>query len=394
MRALRAAPLAVLVLAAAARAEDQALARETVEATEVPGPLAADPDAPLWDGLPARTFVAVPQRAIRLNDRRANEALAAAAPRRLEVRAALDGRDLAVAVDWRDETEDRVVPDATDAFGDGVALEVPLRFGAGLRLPYVGMGDPGMVVALYLARAAAEGTTAREAVAAGFGSLTRADVGGARLAMRYDRARKAWRAVFVRPLSAGPSDLRRALVPFALAIWDGARHERGGNKALTGWKLLRLSRFPADPVYAAELSFGRHPGDLGDPARGKVLVDAVCAACHAVGERRIARPGIAPDLTDIGAISTPAYLRESLVDPSAVIVPSPNPNQHQDRSKRAGAGDAYPNADAFVWFRQDASGRKVSKMPSFGAMPEGDVAAMVAYLMRLGAEPPGDGRKP
>ncbi len=394
MRAPRAAPLLVLVLAAAARAEDGVLAPDTVEAMQVPGPLTADPAAPLWDGLPGRTFVAAPQRTIRLDDRKANEALATAAPRPLEVRAASDGRDLAVAVDWSDDSEDRARSDATDAFGDGAALAVPLRFGAGLRLPYVGMGDDDMSVALYLARAGAEGTTTREAVAAGFGSLTRADLGGFHAAMRYDRARKAWRAVFVRALAAGASDLRRGLVPFALAVWDGARHERGGNKALTGWKLLRLPRFPADPAYVSELSSGRRPGDLGDPARGKVLAESVCAACHAIGERRVARPGIAPDLTDIGTISTPAYLRESLVDPSAVIVPSPNPNQHQDRSKPVRAGDAYPNAEAFVWYRRDASGKKVSKMPSFEAMPKADVAAIVAYLMTLGAEPPGDRRKP
>ncbi len=372
----------------------EGLAQDAVEAREVPGPLAADPAAPLWDRLPGRTFVAAPQRAIRLNDRRANEALTHAAPRALEVRAAFDGRDLAVAVDWSDESEDRVRPDATDAFADGVALEVPLRFGAGLRLPYVGMGDDDMPVALYLARAAAEGTVVREAVAAGFGSLTRADLGGMRAAMSYDRARKGWRAVFVRPLAGGPSDLRRGLVPFALAVWDGARHERGGNKALTGWKLLRVSRFPADPAYVVELARGSGAGDPGDPARGKALAESVCAVCHVVGERRIARPGIAPDLTGIGPISTAAYLRESLVDPSAVIVPNPNANQHQDRSVRPVAGEPYPNADAFVWFQRDASGRKVSRMPSFAAMPEADLAAIVAYLMTLGAEASGDRRKP
>jgi DMSO reductase family type II enzyme heme b subunit len=386
--------LAALVLAPAAGAGDDPLASQTVEAKEVPGPLRADPGLPLWDGLPALAVTAAPQRAVRLPDRQANESLAAAPARPVAVRAATDGRDLAVVLDWDDETEDRSRGDATDSFGDGAALELPLRFGAGLRLPYVGMGDDAMPVAVYFQRAAAEGTVGREGVAAGFGSLTRAELGGASVAMRYDRGRKAWRAVFVLPLLAGGHDLRQGLVPFALAVWDGARRERGGNKALSSWKFLRLPIFPLDAAYAAEVASALAPGEWGDLARGKLLVESVCAACHAVGDKRIAPPGLAPELTGIGAVATPGYLRESLLDPSAVIVPSPNPYRHQDRSAPAPAGVAFPSDPTYVWYRRDESGRKISKMPAFAALPGADIAAIVSYLMSLGAEAPGAGRKP
>jgi DMSO reductase family type II enzyme heme b subunit len=391
---MRALALAALLLAPAAPASGDPLAERTVEVKDVPGPLAADPGAALWDGLPARAVTAAPQRSIRLGDRQANAALVAAPARPVSVRAATDGERLAVVLDWIDETEDRSSADATDAFGDAAALEIPLRFGAGLRLPYVGMGDDAMPVAVVFQRAAAEGSVGREAVAAGFGSLTRADLGGLRVAMRYDRGRGAWRAVFVRPLAAGPLDLRRGLVPFAIAVWDGSRRERGGNKALSSWTFLRLPRFPVDAAYAAEMSRELAPGEPGDLARGKLLVESVCAACHAVGDRRIAPPGIAPDLTGIGAVATPGYLRESLVDPSAVIVPNPNPYQHQDRSRPPGGSGAYPNDEAFVWYRRDSSGKKVSKMPAFGSLPGPDIAAVVDYLMTLGAQAPGAGRKP
>ncbi len=396
MRAATALALGVILglAPAAARANEAFLDSEAIEATEVAGPLAADPAAELWNRLPAGTLVAVPQRTIRLNDRAANAALAQAAPRTLAVRAAFDGKDLAVAVDWSDSTEDRARLDETDAFGDGAALELPLHFGAGVRLPYVGMGDEGMPVVLYRALASADGTNGWAGAASGFGSLTRADPGGARVAMHYDRRRKAWRAVFVRPLAAGAHDLRQGLVPFALAVWDGARHERGGNKALTRWKFLRLPRYPLDSAYVGELSYGYATGGLGDLARGKVLVETVCAACHAVGDRRIAPPGIAPDLTAIGGIATPGYLRDSLLDPSAVIVPNPNPDQHYDRSKPPGAAGAFPRNDSFVWYRRDPGGKKISKMPAFGSLPKADLAAMVAYMMTLGAPSPGDRRQP
>jgi len=222
-------------------------------------------------------------------------------------------------------------------------------------------------------------------VAAGFGTTTRAELGDARVAMRW--AAGTWRAVFVRPLAAPASDLARGLVPFAVAVWDGARSERGGNKALSAWKLLRLARLPADPAYAAELAWGRAAGEQGDLARGKQLVNGMCAACHVTAERKIARPGIAPDLSGIGAYSTPAYLRDSIVAPNAVIVPNPNPNQHQNRAEPAAAGQAWPRAEGFVWYRKDASGKLLSKMPPYASLPPADVNAMVVYLMTLGRNP-------
>ncbi len=166
MRALLVVSLAALAPAAAARAADP-LAPETVEVRQVKGPLPADAAAPLWDGLPAQTALAAPQRTLRLQDRRANEALAGAGAHPVTLRAATDGTDLAVVIEWKDATEDRVKPDATDAYADGAALELPLRFGAGRRLPYVGMGDAGEQVVVYLQRAGATGAAVRQAVAAG-----------------------------------------------------------------------------------------------------------------------------------------------------------------------------------------------------------------------------------
>ena len=398
MRTVRAALATALLLAAAARADapgDAAfLASEAVEAREVPGPLPADAADAFWDRLPATPVAAAPQRTLRLNDRRANEALAAAGPRALSVRAAFDGRDLAVAVDWDDATEDRARQDATDAYGDAAALEIPQRFGAGVRLPYVGMGDEGLPVAVSMVRAGAQGPVVREAVAKGFGSLARADSAGSRAGMRYDRARKSWRAVFLRPLGAGERDLRRGLVPFALAVWDGSRLERGGNKALTRWKFLRLARYPLDQAYLAEMAWGFGPEGRADLARGKVLVEGMCVACHSVGQRRAPVPDLAPDLSAIGAIATPGYLRDSLLDPSAVVVPSPNPARHQDRSQAPGVLGPYQLNEGFAWSRRDAAGKAVSKMPAYAALPRPDLEAIVAYIMTLGAAAPAEGRKP
>ena len=55
----------------------------------------------------------------------------------------------------------------------------------------------------------------------------------------------------------------------------------------------------------------------GDIARGAQLYEAVgCAACHTIRGRG---GPFGPDLTDIGARSSPAYLRRSIVDPRADV---------------------------------------------------------------------------
>jgi cytochrome c1 len=199
--------------------------------------------------------------------------------------------------------------------------------------------------------------------------------------------------VFVRPLAAGAHDLRRGLVPFSVATWDGARSERGGNKALTRWKFLRLAAYPLDPAYVAEMSWGRAPGDLGSAAKGKDIVDSMCVACHAIGTTRIAAAGVAPDLSTIGVIATPGYLRESILSASAVVVPGPNPAQHQDRAKRDARG-AWPPDEGYAWSRVGDDGKRVSSMPDFDSMSKEEVADVVAYLVTLGEEPPGGRSQP
>jgi complex iron-sulfur molybdoenzyme family reductase subunit gamma len=393
---LHAPPLlaaALLLAAAPARGDDAFLRAEAIEVRELPAPLPADPAAPAWEGIPATPVPAAPQRSIRLHDRETNRALERAVPRALRVRAATDGADLALLLEWDDAAEDLARPDATDAYGDAAAVQLPLRFGAGVRLPYVGMGDEGERVALYLARAGAEGTRLRQAVAAGFGSATRAELGEARAAMRYDPARRAWRALLVRPLAIPGHDLRRGLVPVAFAVWDGAARERGGNKALTAWKFLRLARHAVDPAWLAELSWGYGAAGGGDVGRGRALVEGQCTACHAVSGPA-AVPGLAPDLSGIGLVASPGYLRDSIVSPGAVLVPGPNPRQHQDRTKGADARGAYPPDPGYTWFVREADGRRVSTMPDYSAMPPQEVADAVAYLRTLGAAPTAAGRKP
>jgi DMSO reductase family type II enzyme heme b subunit len=390
MRALPVVSLALLLAGLPARADF--LSTETL-AVERLAPLPGDPDDARWGAVPALQVVAAPQRSIQLNDRRANAALADAGNRVVTVRAATDGAELAVLVDWADPTESRPGPDGVDAYGDAVALQFPLRFGAGIRLPYVGMGDSAQPVVLYLARAAHTGSTLRQSTAEGFGSSRRDGAVSARAGMRYDPATRRWRALIVRPVRGGGTDLGRALVPFSVAVWDGAALERGGNKALAGWRFLRMPGAAPERAFETELAWGHGAGDLGDPDKGKELFQGACSACHSVGGDR-APAGLAPELTTIGVVATPSYLRESIVAPSSVIVPNPNPAQHQDRAGKPGPGGAWPLDEAYVWYSVGSDGKRTSSMPDYASMPEDEVRALVAYLSTLGTSPAVGGKKP
>ncbi|MEW5847444.1 MAG: c-type cytochrome [Myxococcota bacterium] len=367
-----------------ASAGDPFMTSETVLVQEVKGPIPDRVDDALWRSIPPATVLAYPQHSLHLNDKVANAALQTAKPRKLSVRAAVSSSEIGVHVEWEDATEDRIRPDETSVFGDAVALQVPQRFGEGIRLPYVGMGDEANPVVLYHQRAASTGQVVRTAVAAGFGSSTRAAMDGVRMSLGYDVTTHRWRAVFVRPLVAHGGDLRQGLIPFALAVWDGNHSERGGNKSLTAWKFLRVPNRALSERYVNEVAWGHRPGDLGDVAKGRILVESVCVACHHVGEKRLAAPGMAPDLTTIGGIASPSYLRDSITQPSEVVVPSPNPNQHLRRPQAPGVTEVFPTSGLSDWSTVDAQGKRVSRMPSFGTMSKEDVAAMVAYLRTLG----------
>jgi putative heme-binding domain-containing protein len=60
---------------------------------------------------------------------------------------------------------------------------------------------------------------------------------------------------------------------------------------------------------------------LGDPARGQTLFSGkgACGSCHRVNGRG---PRLASDLSDVGAIRTPASLQRTLLDPARSLIPA------------------------------------------------------------------------
>lgn len=327
-------------------------------------------------GGPAKPIAVSAQRSVRLNDGDANQRLTQPGAGSLTVQATA-GADLTLRITWPDATQNVASADEVNTYADAVAVEIPADFGPGRRLPYVGMGDERAPVRLWQQRATRDGAAAQAFVAAGFGSLTRA--GPAKASMQYDAAKRQWSATFTLPRP------QQGLVPVAFAVWDGERLERAGYKQLSGWHFVKLGA--VDPRYLAELAWGYGPEPVGNAAAGKPLAEAVCSVCHHLPGRRAVPPGLAPDLSDVGAIATPAYLRDSIIDPSRVVVHHLQLNRRYDKAAARDPGGAYPAAPGFAW-ALEADGGTASRMPSFAGFNEQQVRDVVAFLLTLRGEPP------
>ncbi len=370
---------AVLVAVASVASANEAFFKaEVVDAVALPQAPKSTTDV-AWTGVTGKTFSLVPQRTIRLNDKLANEKLTTPGSTEVLVRAALAGTELVLLLEWSDETPDVVREDEVNTYADSAAVQVPSSYGNGQRLPAISMGDEGQPVWLWLQRATKTGSQLSALVAAGFGSSTRQAPGAPKQGtMTYDAAAKRWRAQFSVPVPATAS-----LVPVSFALWDGGRLERAGYKRLSAWRFVRVPGRPSDAEYVKAMAWGWGPGELGDVQRGKVLAEAVCVSCHHLPGRAVAPAGLAPSMEDVGAIATAGYLRDSIVNPSEVVLYGPNPNQHYDKSQPRDSNGAYPNNDGLRWFTVAPDGKRTSKMPSFAGFSAEQLGDLVAFLKTL-----------
>jgi putative heme-binding domain-containing protein len=194
-------------------------------------------------------------------------------------------------------------------------------------------------------------------------------------------------------------DLRRGRFRKAITDEDLARVIRGG---------LPDAGMPAFTLQPPEMdglvAFIRAGFDLtgtavkvGDAARGQALYDGKggCGSCHRVNGKG---PRSAPDLSDVGAIRSPAALQRSLRDPSSAMLPINRPVRAVTKDGRTIRGRRL-NEDTYSVQLIDDQERLVSlmkadlreyevgttsPMPSFAKTFNGDeLADLVAYLLTL-----------
>jgi cytochrome c553 len=208
-------------------------------------------------------------------------------------------------------------------------------------LPYIGMGEPGRPVSLWLWRA---GRAPELLQATGFGTLMPA--AGAAPEAKAVRVVDGWVVVLRGQAPDGANPL-----PLAVAVWDGRAAARAGQKRLTAWHLLAQPQAKVDPNWLKSLQ--EEARTAGDAARGQTLMrEHGCLGCHAVTGGEPIESG--PNLTFAGGLHWPGYLRRAIQEPTAFVVPHP----------------AYQQPDG------------ESLMPRFD-LSEEDLSDLVAYLMTL-----------
>jgi len=143
-------------------------------------------------------------------------------------------------------------------------------------------------------------------------------------------------------------------------------------------------------------TFDRGSVAPGDAARGRAIYAGKgdCARCHRVGA---AGSRVAPDLSDIGSIRSPASLVRSLTDPSSQMMPINRPVRLVTRDGAVVNGRRL-NEDTYTVQIIDDQERlrsflkadlreftvqTVSPMPSFRSLNDAEMADLVAYLLSL-----------
>ncbi len=360
-------------------------APDTIIAATKSGRISTDPLDKRWAKAAPMEVVLSAQRTVELRDLDANEIAKAKGPMTATVRVLYGKEQLGILVQWADAAKDEINLE-DGAYGDAIALSLPVVFGPGVPLPYLGMGDIAHPVVIASKRANAHAVQERQFIAAGFGSLQPIDR-NTDMSMTYDEASKSWTAVFVRPYTDGNLDLAdAAVIPFSLAIWDGSDLERGGYKAIMRWHALHRSKMDADAGYVAALQWGEDGRSIGDPEHGEELVGQLCVACHHVGDKAIAMPELAPNLNNIGLQASASYIKQSITDPSAVVVRSPNPNRHYTKAGGKDERGGYPINPMYQWYTVGEDGELTSKMPRYAHLTDADVDDIVAYLKTIGAD--------
>lgn len=397
MNKLISAAVTSVLLAGAAMAQDAIVAKKVGDVTNV------TPTSKVWGSVKGTEVDLYPQTTIRLNDAKANAANAHAKAKAATAKAIYDGKNIAFLLIWPDGTRTVQSGYRSDSYADGFAVQLPENYSDPKKLPYIGMGSTGRPVVIHLQKAvqpiwepngngdvgmqqnklskpiftkkeiekyhAAQRKLAvadyqRAFVSEGFRSMTEIKDGSEKFNADMKYSHKKWQGTVVRPLKDAYLNLNNGAFPVAFAVWDGAQMQRDGLKRLSQWVPVKLEGQKGGDALVNELT----SAPKGDAANGKNLVmQNGCMGCHYIPG--MSQPGyMAPGLANIGGYSTKAYLRESMVDPSAVVVPGYNRNAH-------------PNTP---WYNV-VDGKRVSTMPPF-PLDDKSLDDMVAYLKTLKAE--------
>jgi complex iron-sulfur molybdoenzyme family reductase subunit gamma len=365
---------------------------------------AINADSAVWSKAKFETVTLYPQTAIYMNDKKANALPENVNPKakKVQVGALHDGKNIALLVKWADGTKDVQSNASTTSYSDGFAVQFAGISKVPQVLPYIGMGSEGRPVVVHLqkametvyepngnkdvahqinrqqtgvfgkelaefdAKVASLGNHDYEKVFVGEGyrSLTEIKDGSVKSNAAMTYGTNGWTGTLSRPLKDAYVNLS-GTVPVSIAVWDGSKMARNGIKNLSPWIAINLEGQKPNTAMHAELT----SDSKGDPVKGKEAAAANgCNGCHQI-ETSDPVSFLSPSLKYVGGYSTSEYLRESILKPSAVVVPGYNRNAHANTP----------------WYNIE-KGKRDSTMTDYSFLDKETVDNIVAYLKSLKAE--------
>ncbi|MDY0116474.1 MAG: ethylbenzene dehydrogenase-related protein [Sulfurimonadaceae bacterium] len=360
-------------------------------------------DSTVWKQAKMTKVALYPQTTIAFNDKKANEINGEAKAIEAQVGAIYNATQIAFIIKWADGTKNVTYANTTDTYADGFAVQFATDYKDPKKLPYIGMGSDGRPVLIHLQKEAygsyepnGKGDVVHQVnpnqtdlfgkdlkafnkkvrslgnndyeknfIAEGFRSTTEIKDGSSNSYARFNYANRGWTGTLSRPLKDNYLNLNAAAIPVAFAVWDGEKMGRNGLKYLTGWTAVTLEGTKGSTALVQEL----HGKVQGDILKGKEVAQNNCSACHQLEATDASNP-MGPSLTNIGGYSSVAYLRESVMEPSAVVVPGYNRNAHS----------------SYEWYTLEENGARTSTMPDFSWLEKDDMQNLIAYLTTLKAE--------
>ncbi|MDD4855796.1 MAG: ethylbenzene dehydrogenase-related protein [Sulfuricurvum sp.] len=359
-------------------------------------------DSAVWSKAKFSSVTLYPQTAIEMNDKKANALCENAKAKKAQVAALYDGKSIALMVKWADGTKDLQTGATSTEYSDGFAVQFAGATAKPQPLPYIGMGSVGRPVVVHLqkatekvyepngnkdvsiqvnrqqtdvfgkelaafdAKVAALAVTDYERVfvGEGFRSLTEIKDGSMKAESAMIYGTSGWIGTLSRPLKDDYVNLS-GTVPVSIAVWDGSKMGRNGLKNLSAWIAINLDGQKQNAALIADLT----TDSKGNAAKGKEAAESNgCSGCHQMTSAD-SKSFMAPSLKNVGGYSTASYLRESIVKPSAAIVPGYNRNAHSNTP----------------WYNIE-KGKRISTMTDYSHLDKNTLDDIVAYLETLKAE--------
>ena len=363
-----------------------------VKAVKVPGNVSnLSPISKAWLSSSYVNIILYPQVTINTNEE--NRA------KKVRVKAIYDGKNISFLVKWKENIQDVY---SSALYGSGFAIQFPVNYSDVDKLPYIWMGSKGRAVVMQLEKSTGdiyepnddvnnqinesnqsifkeelENNTSeieskknvdyqKNFISEGFYVVSKIKDSSAVGKMQMVYKNGYWRVTLSRPLKSTYLNLDSGAFPISFAILDGDMENRAKLKQLSAWTIVKLVGKSGGEKIVDALS----DEVKGDIVNGEKIVLENCAVCHRYTDVNTAPEFMAPNLSTIGGYSTKEYLMESMVNPSAVIVPDYGKNTNKD----------------FSWTNVDSNGNLVSTMPSYDWLDKKSRDDVVAYLKSLKAK--------